>query len=107
MNFIFSECVVEFKLNKDMVEFLFLRGVLKKEQLKHYQEELQKFENTSRVQHGTQESGNGIRNRRSSPTFQEKCCCPPKNVYMPSFITERKFDQLIDRLKEELTDTEN
>lgn len=89
-----------------MAEFLSMRGIIKKDELNKYREELQRIENSSGVYSGRQESGIEIRNRRSSSKFEEKCCCPPKNVYMPTFITDHKFDELVDHLKEEKTDNE-
>lgn len=36
--------------------------------------------------------------RRNYKVTQERCC-PPKNILMPTFITDEKFGRIIERLK--------
>ncbi|KAJ8737732.1 hypothetical protein PYW08_000327 [Mythimna loreyi] len=99
-----KECVLNFKINKDMVEFLDMKGILKETELKNIRADLEKMEHTAGVYEQNKDKFEGIRNRRSSLNLEEKnCCCPPKTVYMPSFITEHKFIELVDKIKKDKT----
>ncbi|KAH9637296.1 hypothetical protein HF086_006940 [Spodoptera exigua] len=94
-----NECVLDFKLNKDMVDFLNMRGVIKKEDVKSFQEDLKRLEQSQKddKQIGSKRTD---RNRRSNAEDSgDNCCCPPKNVYMPTFITDNKFDDVVNKFK--------
>ncbi|XP_030031844.1 uncharacterized protein LOC119191893 [Manduca sexta] len=91
-----KECVVEYKINEDMPDFLKIQGVLNDDKL----EELKKY--IKDAQRSTTEApkiGN-IRSRRQND--DQECCCPPRSMLMPTFITNKKFDEVTDRLKKKL-----
>ncbi|KAJ8737105.1 hypothetical protein PYW07_000376 [Mythimna separata] len=101
-----KECVLDYKINKDMVEFLNVKGIIQKHELKEAREDVQKMERSPSggVYQKNEDKIHVIRNRRSSLDGDEKnCCCPPKTVYMPAFITDHKFDELIDKIKTDRT----
>lgn len=88
-----------------MTEFLAIRGIIKKEEIKNVQEKNKEMDHNHGIYEGMKESKEKVetaKNRRSSLiTEKYNCCCPPKSVYMPSFITDHKFDQLIDTYKKD------
>ncbi|PZC79755.1 hypothetical protein B5X24_HaOG215846 [Helicoverpa armigera] len=94
-----NECVVEFKINKDMADFLSMRGVIKDENLKEFREDLTKLEQSEGTTKDILSRVRGGRSRRSNA--EGNCCCPPRNVYMPTFITDKKYEELASKLKQQ------
>lgn len=90
-----TDCKIEYKINEDMAEFMDMRGLLKEDELHKLKDEITKVKET-------EESikVNNTRTRRDgSEVDAEDCCCPPRNVMMPTFITENKFNRTLDRIK--------
>lgn len=103
----YKECVIDYKVNKDMVDFLHMRGIIKKKDLQKVREDLENLTLSSGVYQGSLAKGREIRNRRSNDNYEDKCCCPPKNMYMPTFITDHKFDKLVKRYKQDEDNDKN
>lgn len=72
---------------------------MKEGHLEDVRNDLIELENSSPTYQGIQTLGKEIRNRRSNFNYEEKCCCPPKNLYMPAFITDRKFDEIVEKIR--------
>ncbi|XP_031767446.1 uncharacterized protein LOC116413291 isoform X3 [Galleria mellonella] len=90
-----EECVVEFKINEYIIEFLNLRRVLKNDEAKIYQKEIKKIQQST---FPAKEIIKDRQRRRRSQDFTEvDCCCPPRTAMMPTFITEQKFDEAVDK----------
>ncbi|KAF9804817.1 hypothetical protein SFRURICE_007720 [Spodoptera frugiperda] len=100
-----NECVLEFKIDHNMADFLIMRGVVKKQDVNAFREEMKRLELQSK---NNSQSGrkmwNTLRNRRSNANDPEDtCCCPPKNVYMPTFITDSKFNEMAKKFQAQKT----
>ncbi|XP_062527188.1 uncharacterized protein LOC134199714 [Bombyx mori] len=92
-----KECAVNFKINEDVAEFLHLRGIIKDEDLT----EIKEYAKTT--SESTAEKSKSRSRRTNEGTEEEQCCCPPRNVMMPTFITDKKFDEVVNRLKSKKT----
>lgn len=76
-----------------------MRGIIKKEDLEKYKDDvviLQKLEAATllpkKVKH--------IRRSRSSDQGDDRpCCCAPAKHMVPTFITDNKFDDILDALR--------
>ncbi|XP_075990961.1 uncharacterized protein LOC142986376 isoform X2 [Anticarsia gemmatalis] len=98
-----KECVIEFKLNPAMMEFLNIQGLLTKDEVKEINEEL--TQNNIPVFDADSEKAAAIRSRRKANEDESSCCCPPRSVMMPTFITDRKFKVLSNRFPEIFNNT--
>ncbi|XP_026727853.1 uncharacterized protein LOC113493975 isoform X2 [Trichoplusia ni] len=76
----YKECVVEFKINEDMADFLNIRGVIKKDELKTFREDLSKLVRKSGAYDGDAQKGQELSRKRRSGYDLASCCCPPKNL---------------------------
>ncbi|XP_063837443.1 uncharacterized protein LOC135086621 isoform X2 [Ostrinia nubilalis] len=90
------ECEVEFKMNEDMVEFLKLRGLLKKEDIVSYQKDIEDYRKSNGLSPKEYIRENRFR-RSNIDDDDDDCCCPPRSVMMPTFITEKRFDEMVEQ----------
>lgn len=89
------ECTLEYKINEAVAEFLHMRGILKKADLEKYKHDamiLQKLE----VANSLPEKQKHSRRSRSSDQNDRPCCCAPAKHMMPTFITDNKFDDILE-----------
>ncbi|XP_045458275.1 uncharacterized protein LOC123668593 [Melitaea cinxia] len=102
-----KECNMQYEINEDMIYFQNLKGIIKDNQLKQLQEDFDKinYRKNNAIEKKYNETGVSTRKRRRSDVILNSkdtvkdCCCPTKNVRIPAFITDKKFDEVIERLK--------
>uniref|UniRef100_A0A2A4J007 Uncharacterized protein n=1 Tax=Heliothis virescens TaxID=7102 RepID=A0A2A4J007_HELVI len=94
-----NECTVEFKVNKAMADFLNMRGVIKKEHFKDILADLTKVEELEGTTKDILSRHGGSRSRRSNT--DNSCCCPPRDMYMPAFITDSKYEEITNKFKQQ------
>lgn len=81
-------------MDEDMFHFLRMRGLIKEDEVKSYQKDIEDYRRSNGL--SPKEFIRQNRYRRSDP-LEVPCCCPPRTVMMPSFITNKKFDEVVDR----------
>lgn len=100
MFFLPVECTLDYKINEAAAEFLHMRGILKKADLEKYKDEvtvLQKLE----VENSLPEKQHS-RRTRSSDQNDRPCCCAPAKHMMPTFITDNKFDDILETFRKHI-----
>ncbi|XP_050360601.1 uncharacterized protein LOC126780298 isoform X2 [Nymphalis io] len=101
-----KECNMEFEINKNIIYFQNLKGIIKDSELMQLKEGFN--ENINRRSNNGKITYNEtvILNRKKrlsdvildSKELTRDCCCPTKIVKIPAFITNKKFDGVIERL---------
>lgn len=96
LHFLPIECSLEYKINEAAAELLHMQGIMKTEDLEKYKDdvaELQKLEMMTSLP----EKHKYIRRSRSSDQGQDRpCCCAPTKHMVPTFITDDKFDDILE-----------
>ncbi|XP_053624695.1 uncharacterized protein LOC128683277 [Plodia interpunctella] len=106
----FKECEVEFQPNEDMIDFLHLRGVINETKAEEYKEDLKKISDSPepsfknkilerRRRMNRPEDDQKI-DKAQNLEDREHCCCPPHSIMLPTFITDQKFDELVERIED-------
>ncbi|XP_046977531.1 uncharacterized protein LOC124543374 isoform X2 [Vanessa cardui] len=101
-----KECNMEYEINKDMIYFQNLKGIIKDNELMKLKEDfdeniIRKNKNTGKIINETL-----ILNRKrrhgdvilGSKELTRDCCCPTRIVKIPAFITNKKFDEVVERI---------
>lgn len=78
-----------------MVEFLNIRGILVSEEVKTYKQNVEMSKKSTSL--SPKELVREKRLRRSNDEFEDQCCCPPRSMMMPTFVTENKFNEIAER----------
>ncbi|XP_073959778.1 uncharacterized protein [Choristoneura fumiferana] len=90
-----EECKLDFKLNEEAVDLLNIRGVLNQKEVQQFKDDMEiiKEKTKSSV---LERSARMRRNNDKAPS--EQCCCPPQTAMMPTFVAERRFNNVLDDL---------
>lgn len=79
-----------------MPEFLRLRGVLTNEDFQAINNNVRRMSASEAIVYsGDKEKAAMLRKRRQARDGEVECCCPPRNIMMPTFITDQKFKTLL------------
>lgn len=90
---------MEYKINEAAVDFLHMRGVIKKIDLQNYKDDALKIQQSTVSPSLAEVHKENRRSRRSDQSEQNEsrsCCCPPAKHMVPTFITDNKFDDVLD-----------
>ncbi|CAB3225195.1 unnamed protein product [Arctia plantaginis] len=95
-----KECAIEYKKNYDIAEFLAIQGLLKNDVSRKTMGNFRRSrENDIRPYQDYNEKSSVLRMRRqalqATGNGNVDCCCPPRNIMMPTFITDKKFETLL------------
>lgn len=90
-----------------MADFLNIRGIIKRKDLKKFREDLNKLVHSEGAYENDEKKSEALRRKRRSGDPESHCCCPPKSVYMPTFITENKFNDLSGKFEQNIETTDN
>ncbi|CAH2103783.1 unnamed protein product [Euphydryas editha] len=101
-----KECNMEYEINEDMLYFQNLKGIIKDNELKQLKEDFNKinYRKNKTIRKNYNETELLTRKRRRSDVILNSkdtikdCCCPTKIVRVPAFITNQKFDEVIERI---------
>lgn len=91
-----SECEIDYKINDNIPEFLNVRGVLEDKELEKYRRE----QDEAKSKTTTESMPQKYKNRRLSEIGTEnECCCSPRTLILPTFISNSRYNEVLDRLK--------
>ncbi|XP_050684268.1 uncharacterized protein LOC126979097 [Leptidea sinapis] len=82
-----KECTPDYKINEDILHFQKLRGIINDREFRRFHED--NFLNVT----------NNIQQRIRRNNMNEECCCPKLTIEQPAFITDKRFDAVIERFK--------
>lgn len=94
--FLPTECVIEYKINEAAADFLHMQGVLKNSDLKNYKEDAEMVEKSAVSTSLPELFKHNRRSRRSDQNDVRPCCCTPAKHLVPTFITDNKFDDILE-----------
>lgn len=92
------ECILNYKFNEAAAEILHMQGIMTKADMKKYKHDvmmLQKLEKTTSL---PEKHKYFRRSRRSDQGDDRPCCCAPAKHMVPTFITDNKFDDILETL---------
>lgn len=92
---ILAESLMDYTLNEAMGDFLKLRGVLKEEEYKQFNDHVREIKKTTKKSLLVENE----LSRRNGKLSEDLCCSQLTNFMMPTFITENKMKELIDEFR--------
>lgn len=96
--FFFSECTMDYKFIKDILHSLHHKGLIKIKEVKKLKEEFLKANGSVNMDDALVRRKRNVRIVGDSKEFTKDCCCPPRSIKIPAFITDSRFDEVIERI---------